>query len=145
MQEVLQRLGVHKIHITLLHPQSEDMVERYIRTVEEDLRKVVAPHPRDWDRRLPIFFLAYRSSTHGTAGLNPAGLLFEREFRLSSDLFGASTPLPDTEKPKLDHTANLMNHLRDTHNYALKHLELASDRMRTRFDCVEGGGEVCEG
>jgi hypothetical protein len=35
LQEVLQRLGVSKTSTTLLHPQSDGMAERYIRTVEE--------------------------------------------------------------------------------------------------------------
>jgi hypothetical protein len=44
IQEVLQRLGVSKTPTTPLHPQSDGMVERYIKTVEEHLRKAVAPH-----------------------------------------------------------------------------------------------------
>jgi hypothetical protein len=37
------------------------MVERYVKTVEEHLRKVVSIHQWDWDDRLPIFLLAYRA------------------------------------------------------------------------------------
>jgi transposase InsO family protein len=37
MQEVLQRLGVKKTCTTPLHPQSDGMVERYIKTVEKHL------------------------------------------------------------------------------------------------------------
>jgi hypothetical protein len=33
----LQRLGVSKTRTTPLHPQSNGMVERYIKTVEEHL------------------------------------------------------------------------------------------------------------
>jgi hypothetical protein len=44
------------------------MVERYIKTIEEHLRKVVAPHQRDWDGRLPLFLLAYRAASHDTTG-----------------------------------------------------------------------------
>jgi hypothetical protein len=29
------------------------MVERYVKTIEEHLRKVVSMHQRDWDERLP--------------------------------------------------------------------------------------------
>jgi hypothetical protein len=50
------------------------MVERYIKTIEEHLRKVVASHQRDWDEGLPLFLLAYRASTHDTTGLTPGGL-----------------------------------------------------------------------
>jgi hypothetical protein len=63
IQEVLQRLGVSKTHTTPLHLQSDGMVERYTKTVEEHLRKVVALHQRDWDARLPTFLLAYRAFT----------------------------------------------------------------------------------
>jgi transposase InsO family protein len=63
MQEVLQRLGVNKTRSTSLHPQLDGMVERYIKTVGEHLRKV-ASHHMDWDARVRIFLLGYRTSTH---------------------------------------------------------------------------------
>jgi transposase InsO family protein len=44
LQEVLQRLGVSKTRTTPLHPQSDYMVERYIKTIEEHPRNVVASH-----------------------------------------------------------------------------------------------------
>jgi transposase len=59
LQEVLQRLGVSKTRTTPLHPQSNSMVERYVKTIEEHLRKVVASNQRDWDEKLPLFLLAY--------------------------------------------------------------------------------------
>jgi transposase InsO family protein len=43
LKEVLQRLGVSKTRTTPLHLQSDGMVERYIKTIEEYLRKVVTP------------------------------------------------------------------------------------------------------
>jgi hypothetical protein len=132
MQEVLQRLGESKARTTPFHPQSDGMAERYIKTVEEYLRKVVASHQRDWDAKLPIFLLAYRVSIHGRTGLTPANLVFGRELRLHCDLlFGAT---PDKERPTIDHAANLVDHLRDIHNYARQHLKLASDRMNTLYD-----------
>jgi hypothetical protein len=48
IHEVLQRLRVDETRTTSLHPQWDGMVERYIKTVEEHLRKVVASHHRDW-------------------------------------------------------------------------------------------------
>jgi hypothetical protein len=46
---------------TSLHPQSDGMVEHYIKTVEKHLRTVIESHQRDWDARLSIFLLAYRT------------------------------------------------------------------------------------
>jgi Holliday junction resolvasome RuvABC endonuclease subunit len=50
----------------VLRTQSEGMAERYIKTVEEDLRKVVTSQQRKWNAILSIFLLAYRASTHDT-------------------------------------------------------------------------------
>jgi hypothetical protein len=55
------------------------MVERYFKTIVEQLQKVIASLQRDWDERLHIFPLAYRASTHETTGLTPASLVFGRE------------------------------------------------------------------
>jgi hypothetical protein len=52
------------------------MVERYVKTIEEQPRKVVTSNKRDWDEKLPLFLLAYRASTHDTTGLTPASLVF---------------------------------------------------------------------
>jgi transposase InsO family protein len=101
LQEVLQRLGVSKTRTTPLHPQSDGMVERYIKTIEEHLRKVVASHQRDWDERVPLFLLAYRASTHDTTGLTPAKLIFGRELRLPCDLLFGVTPRQGTTHYRL--------------------------------------------
>jgi hypothetical protein len=64
LQEVLEHLGVSKTWTTILHSQSESVVEQYMKMVEEHLRKAISSHQKDWDERLPIFLLAYRTSTH---------------------------------------------------------------------------------
>jgi len=58
VREILEQLGVRKTRTTPLHPQSDGMAERYVKTIEEHLRKVVSRHQRDWDERLPLFLLA---------------------------------------------------------------------------------------
>jgi hypothetical protein len=114
LQEILQHLKVSRMRTTPLDPQSDGMVEHYIKTVEEHLRKVVASHQRDWEERLPLFLLAYRASTYDTMGLTPARLVFRQELRLYCDLlFGVR---PDKERPTTDYAADLVDHLHDIHN-----------------------------
>jgi hypothetical protein len=45
-----------------------------------------------------------------------------------------SLEYPNTERPKIDHVTNLVDHLHDINNYACQHLKLASDRMRIHYD-----------
>jgi hypothetical protein len=69
--------------------------------------------------------------------------LFGRELRLPGDLlFG--TP-PDKELPTIDHAAHLVDRLHDIHNYARKHLKLASDRIKTRYDSAANCAGYHEG
>jgi hypothetical protein len=84
------------------------MVERYIKAIEEHLRKVVASHQTDWDERLPLFLLAYRASTHDTTGLTPASLVFGRELRLPCDLLFGVSPDKELPKPIMQQTSRIM-------------------------------------
>jgi hypothetical protein len=132
MQEFLERLGISKTRTIPLHPQSDGMVERYVKTVDELLRKVVSTHQRDWDERLPIFLLAYHASTHKTTGMTPANMVFGRELHLPCDLlFGAP---PDKEQSTTDYAAELVERLYNIHHYARRHLKVASDHMKTCYD-----------
>jgi hypothetical protein len=119
------------------------MVERYVKPIEEHLRMVVSTHQRDWDERLPLFLLAYRASTHDTPGITAANLVFGRELRLPCNLlFGAP---PDKEQSTTDYVADLVERLHDTHHYARRHLGVASDRMKDRYDRLANSAGFQEG
>ena len=45
--KVTEVLGLRKTWTTPLHPQSDGMIERFNRTMEEHLSKVVAEHQKD--------------------------------------------------------------------------------------------------
>ena len=52
---------IEKTRTTPYHPQSDGMVERMNRTIQDMLAKYVAEHQRDWDVHLPMIMMAYRS------------------------------------------------------------------------------------
>jgi hypothetical protein len=59
-------------------------------------------------------------------------MVFGRELRLPCDLlFGAP---PDKEQSTTDYVADLVERIHDTHNYARRHLRVASHRMKVRYD-----------
>jgi hypothetical protein len=128
IQEVLLRLGGSKTRTTRLHPQSDDMVERCIKTVKEHLTKGRRIPPEGLGRKIAH----HLSSLHDSTGLTPASLVFGRKLRLPCDLlFGVP---PDKERPTIDHAANIVDHLHDIHSYVRQHLKLAIDLMKTRYD-----------
>ncbi|GBN39028.1 hypothetical protein AVEN_58546-1 [Araneus ventricosus] len=46
----------------------------------------VSKNQQDWDEKLPLFLLAYRSAVHETTGFTPSRILYGRELRLPCDL-----------------------------------------------------------
>ena len=131
-QKLCDLLGINKTRTTPLHPQSDGMVERFNRTLEEHLSKVVDVHQKDWDQHIPSFLLAYRSAIHDTTGFTPARVLFGRELRLPCDLkFGT----PNEEHVEInDYVDGLKEKLLSIHDLTRKKIRLASDRMKARYD-----------
>ena len=66
--DVCNLLGVDKTRTTALHPQSDGMVERFNRTLENQLAVFVEKHQQDWDDHVPLILLAYRSAVHEVLG-----------------------------------------------------------------------------
>ena len=83
----------------------------YKRQLEQHLSKVVDENQTDWDQRIPLFLMAYRSSVHDTNGMTPAKLVFGREIRLPGDLMFGS-PETQSQEPK-NYSSQLENQLRN--------------------------------
>ena len=58
--EICKIMGIKKTRTTPFHPQSDGMVERYNRTLENQLALFVNDNQNDWDERLPLVLMAYR-------------------------------------------------------------------------------------
>uniref|UniRef100_W8B595 RNA-directed DNA polymerase n=1 Tax=Ceratitis capitata TaxID=7213 RepID=W8B595_CERCA len=131
-QEMCQILGIRKTRTTALHPQSDGMVERFNRTLEEHLRKVVDKHQDDWDVHIPLFLMGYRSAVHVTTGQTPARILFGSELRLPSDLkFGITG---DARRIGKVTSTDLEEELREVHALVRQRTQVMSDKMKARYD-----------
>ncbi|UYV66849.1 K02A2.6-like [Cordylochernes scorpioides] len=131
-RELCQVLGIWKTRTTPLHPQSDGMVERFNKTMVEHLSRVVEQNQRDWDRRLPLFLMAYRAAIHETTGQTPAKVMFGRELRLPCDLEFGTPGGPPVEVTS--YVGELRGVLSETHKLVRKKIQLASHRMKTHYD-----------
>ena len=62
IQHLCSLLGVGRTQTTAYHPQSNGQVERFSRTLEAMLAKVVQTNQRDWDIHLPKVLFAYHTA-----------------------------------------------------------------------------------
>ena len=128
-------LGVEKTRTTPYHPQSDGMVERFNRTLEDMLSKVVNCHHRNWDDCLPLAMMAYRSSVHETTGESPVRLMFGREIQLPIDLLLGKCPV-DSElcEPNVAYVKNLRDRLQCIHEVTRQSMLHSSDRQKRAYD-----------
>ncbi|GFY07046.1 retrovirus-related Pol polyprotein from transposon 412 [Trichonephila clavipes] len=143
LKGVCELLGIDKTKTTPLHPQSDGMVERFNRTILNNLSLMVSKNQQDWDQKVPLFLLAYRSAVHETTGYSPSQMLFGRDLRLPCDLlFGRP---PNTPSSPEEYVQNLQARFEDVHNLARERINLRTEKMKTRYDTKATGHQFKEG
>ena len=94
---VCNLLGINKIRTTALHPESDGMVERFNRTLGNQLAIFVERHQKDWDDHVPLLMMSYRSAIHESTKQTPPKLMFGREINLPIDLLFRRYPHEQVE------------------------------------------------
>ena len=79
-------LGINRTQTTAYHPEGNGQVERFNRTLESMLAKVIADHQRDWDEHIQIALFAYRTAIHDSKGYTPFLVMFGRSPTLPIDV-----------------------------------------------------------
>ncbi len=130
-QQVCEYLDVDKSRTTPGHPQSNGMVERFNRTLRAMLTKHVSGDQRDWDVKLPLVMLAYRSSEHESTGMSPSMMMFGREVELPVDLLFGKPPETDENN---DNVARYVDGLKSKigHVHELARVKMAKANEKTK-------------
>ena len=74
-REMWALLGTRDIHTTPYHPQANP-VERFGRTLNAAIAKLVEHNQTDWDQYLGLVNFAYNTSKHSVTGVCPANAVF---------------------------------------------------------------------
>jgi transposase InsO family protein len=121
MHELCELLDIDKVRISDYKPSTNGCAERFHRTMNAMIGRVMAENQRNWDEVLPYVMAAYRSSRHSATGYSPNFLVFGREVRAPIDLV---LGLPEeTHAQSTDHFVDEMkSRLSDA--YLLVHKQL---------------------
>ncbi|MES9881596.1 MAG: reverse transcriptase domain-containing protein [Sedimenticola sp.] len=134
-QQVCKYLDIDKTRTTPYHPQSNGMVERFNRTLRAMLTKHVSSDQRDWDVKLPLVMLAYRSSDHESTGMSPALMMFGREVALPVDIvFGATPETEDGRENAACYVDDLKTKIGHVHELARGKMAKASEKQKRGYD-----------
>ena len=81
----MQLLEMDKTRTTPFHPQSNAVIERMNKTLQNMLAKCINEEQSNWSQQLPYVMMAYRSSVHESTGYTPQFLVFGQELSLPLD------------------------------------------------------------
>ena len=114
-------LGIDKTRTTLIHPESDGMVEGFNKTFEDMLALVCCENQWDWGIHVPFLMMAYLSSIHNTTNISPCLMMFGRDITLPIDLlFGH--PREESKEETSEYAYNLTESLAIIHKFAREHL-----------------------
>ena len=84
--ELCRSFNIDKLRTSPYRPSTNGMVERYHRTLNQMLGKVVSDTQRDWDLHVPAAAAAYRASKHVVTGFTQKFMMLRRESRAPVDM-----------------------------------------------------------
>ena len=130
--EICKLLDIEKTRTTPLHPQSDERVERFNRTLVEMFRGKIKEDQKDWDLQLPACMMAYRGAVHESTGATPNLLMLGRELEVPLDVM---TEAPFDAPPlKTDYAQAVQKRLASAHDLARRHLNKAAIRQKRNYD-----------
>jgi Integrase core domain len=134
MRELCKAMEIDKLRTTSYKPSTNGAIERFHRSLNTFLAKVIASNQRDWDEWLPPVLAAYHSSVHDSTGFTPNYLMLGREVRLPLDL-AYGRPTEDGPGPIMDDfVAARWDRQRESFEQARMHLGVAAERSKRHYD-----------
>ena len=137
-KELCKKFSIDKTRTTAFRPQSDGLVERFNRTLEDILSKYVSQNQKDWDEQLPWALMAYRSSEHDTTKFSPCMLMLGREIELPVDLIYGPHPqseeFPDETQAVFAYSDNMQKRMWKVQEKARSNILKASDRQKRQYD-----------
>ena len=133
MNDVCQLLGITKLNTTAYHPQCDEMVERFNRTLKAMIRKYAAQFDDQWDRYLPGLLWAYRNTPHESTGEKPSYLLFGIDCRTPTE--AALLPPSHIEPTELSsYREEMILSLSAARNAAAKRIQKSQKKNKDYYD-----------
>ena len=135
VRHLCEMLGVKKTHTTPYNPKSDGMVERFNRTLIDQLAKTLLSCEGEWDSFLLQVAFAYNTSVHSSTGFTPYFLTHGREARTPVDVvLGPLVQGEPVRGPPGDFASSLLKCLDTAFGQTRDNNLAASKRQKTYYD-----------
>ena len=134
MNEICRLLNIDKMRTTSYKASTNAAVERFHRTLNGMLGRVVDEHQKDWDCWLPYVMAAYRSSRHEATEYTPNYLMMGRDVRAPVDIMYSGIPQDDTARTHDDYVEEVRDRMREAYDIVREHLQSSAVRSKHYYD-----------
>ena len=134
LQSICKLLEIDKTLTSGYHPQSDGLVERANRTIENIISKYVQYDQKDWDVHVPYALMAYRASPQETTGLSPNFLMFGREVGIPLSILAGKVPGSTGEVSEAEYTLKVRERLEEAFEVACVSSSAAQQRQKRIYD-----------
>ena len=133
------RLSITKTCTTPLHPQSDGLVERFNRTLVEQLAIITNKHQQDWDKYLALVLMACRSAVQESTSCTQSMLMLGRELSTPAALAFGLPPDTPPAPPRPEYARRLQDRLESAHTFARTQLQNVGVRQKRNYDLHHKG------
>jgi len=132
MHEIYELMGLKKTRTTAYHPQSDGLVERQNRALQEILSTFVVEHQNDWDEMLDQAVFAYNTSVHESTKVSPYEMVFGRPARMPIEVeLGIPVRSPSSQS---EYSRSLRKAIHHVNDIARRHFESARKQQCRQYD-----------
>ena len=132
--ELCRFANIKKLRTSPYRPATNGLIERWHRTLNSMLAKVVSSDQRNWTDHLPGVLAAYRATVHEATDFTPNYLMLLRQVRLPNDLVWGCNPQQASfetyEQFVAYHTATQIADFSTVRD----HLGKAAERRKSHYD-----------
>ena len=131
---ICELLGVQKTRTSPYRPQSDGLVERFNRTLQQMLASYVNENRNDWDDHLPYMCMAYRSTVHESTKFSPNRLMLGREVNLPLDIMIGAPPSSGVSPCYVQYVEWVKHAMKKSFIAAHEHSRKAAERQKRNYD-----------
>ena len=139
IQEICKLLQIDKSRTTPYRPQSDGLVERFNRTLQNMLATLVNEHRNDWDDHLPYVMMAYRATKQDSTGCSPDLLMLGRECNLPIDVIAGTPPQEESPVCPVEYVQWVKDALSEAFEFSRRNLKRAAQHQKRNYD---GGSKL---